>query len=95
MSDNQIKSKERVTMHGEVFTDEREVNEMLDLVKSESERVESRFLEPACGTGNFVVTILQRKLNTVAYQYGKSPLDFEKYSLLAVSSIYGIDILEE
>lgn len=59
---HQIKSKERVAAHGEVFTSEREVNAMLDLVKQETERIDSRFLEPACGDGNFLIEILRRKL---------------------------------
>ena len=61
----QIKSRKRVADHGEVFTGEREVNAMLDLVKSETERIESRFLEPACGDGNFLAEILRRKLEAV------------------------------
>lgn len=88
----QVKSKERVANHGEVFTAEREVNAMLDLVKQETERIDSRFLEPACGDGNFLVEILRRKLNVVYSRYRKSILDYEKNSLLAVSSIYGIEI---
>ena len=91
----QIKSKERVAEHGEVFTDEREVNAMLDLVKDESSRIESRFLEPACGNGNFVIEVLNRKLVTVRKKYGRSPSDYEKFSIIAVSSIYGVDILED
>lgn len=59
---HQIKSRERVAAHGEVFTSEREVNAMLDLVKQETERIDSRFLEPACGDGNFLIEILRRKL---------------------------------
>ncbi|MFZ3253385.1 MAG: DNA methyltransferase [Syntrophales bacterium] len=77
------------------MTGKREVNAMLDLVKSETERIDSRFLEPACGTGNFLTEILARKLRVVEARYGKSQLDFERYSILAVSSIYGIDILED
>lgn len=91
----QIKSKERVSEHGEVFTNEREVNAMLDLVKDESERIDSRFLEPACGDGNFVIEILRRKLQTVERKYKRSKTDFEKYSIVAVSSIYGVDIMED
>lgn len=90
---SQIKSKERVSTHGEVFTADREVNAMLDLVKQETERIESRFLEPACGNGNFLVKILERKLAVVSRCYAKSRINFELYSLIAVSSIYGIDIL--
>ncbi len=68
---------------------------MLDLVKHETERIESRFLEPACGTGNFLTAILERKLAVVEKRYGRSQLDFERYAVLAVSSIYGIDIQED
>ena len=91
----QIKSKQRVADHGEVFTSEREVNAMLDLVKHETERIESRFLEPACGNGNFLAEILQRKLAVVKKKYGRSKAEYEKYSVLAASSIYGVDILED
>ena len=91
----QVKSKKRVADHGEVFTAEREVNAMLDLVKQETERIDSRFLEPACGDGNFLAEILRRKLAVVLRQYGKSPADYEKYAVLAASSIYGVDILQD
>lgn len=91
----QIKSKERVAEHGEVFTSEREVNAMLDLVKHETERIESRFLEPACGNGNFLAEILRRKLDVVKQKYKKSKSEYEKYSVLAVSSIYGVDLLDD
>lgn len=91
----QIKSKQRVTDHGEVFTNEREVNAMLDLVKQETERIDSRFLEPACGEGAFLTEILRRKLAVVKNRYGKNAFDYERYSLLAVMSIYGVDILED
>lgn len=97
MGTGQIKSRERVADHGEVFTNEREVNAMLDLVKDETERIESRFLEPACGDGNFLIVVLQRKLSVVKKQYGsrQSRQDYEKYSILALSSLYGVDILED
>ena len=91
----QTKSKERVREHGEVFTAEREVKAMCDLVKDETVRIDSRFLEPACGDGNFLAEILKRKLAVVRKKYGKSPLDYEKNSLLAASSIYGMDILQD
>lgn len=93
MTSRQVKTKKRVVDHGEVFTADREVNAMLDLVKQETERIDSRFLEPACGDGNFLVEILRRKLVVVKRKYAKSPLDYEKNSVLAVSSIYGVDIL--
>jgi len=95
MSNNQVKSKKRVADHGEVFTAEREVNAMLDLVKHETERIESRFLEPACGDGNFLAEILRRKLAVVCSRYAKSQTEWERYAVLAVSSIYGVEILED
>jgi len=91
----QTKSKQRVTDHGEVFTAEREVNAMLDLVKQETERIDSRFLEPACGTGNFLIEILRRKLAVVKSRYKRSPDDYERYAVIAVSSIYGVDLLQD
>ncbi len=95
MAKAQIKSKERVARHGEVFTNEREVNAMLDMVKQETERIESRFLEPACGDGNFLAEVLSRKLSVVKKTYGKNKTDYEKYSILALSSLYGVDIMED
>jgi SAM-dependent methyltransferase len=94
-TDKQVKSKKRVADHGEVFTAEREVNAMLDLVKQETERIDSRFLEPACGTGNFLAEVLRRKLAVVDARYAKSQIEWERYAILAVSSIYGVDILED
>ncbi len=93
--EKQVVSKKRVVDHGEVFTSKREVNAMLDLVKQETERIDSRFLEPACGTGNFLTEILERKLRVVEARYRKGQLEYERYAFLAVSSIYGIDILED
>ena len=92
---NQVKSKQRVADHGEVFTNEREVNAMLDMVKQETERIESRFLEPACGDGNFLVEVLRRKLAVVKARYGKSVRDYERYCFIAVGSIYGVELLED
>lgn len=89
----QVISKQRVTDYGEVYTHPREVNAMLDLVEQETARIESRFLEPACGTGNFLVEILNRKLAVVAERYARSQFEYERYAVLAISSIYGIDIL--
>lgn len=94
-SSSTIKSKQRVADYGEVLTGEREVNAMLDLVKQETERIESRFLEPACGTGNFLVEILRRKLAVVDARYERSQLEWERNAVVAVSSLYGIDILED
>lgn len=89
------KSKQRISNHGEVFTNEREVNAMLDLVKDETERIDSRFLEPACGDGNFLIKVLERKLSVVKRRYSKNSDDYEKYSILALSSIYGVELLED
>jgi type II restriction/modification system DNA methylase subunit YeeA len=94
-TDKQVKSKKRVTDHGEVFTNQREVNAMLDLVKHETERIESRFLEPACGNGNFLAEVLNRKLNVVNGRYKKSQLEWERNALIAIASIYGVDILKD
>lgn len=91
----QVKTKKRVTDHGEVFTSDREVNAMLDLVKQETERIDSRFLEPACGNGNFLAEVLKRKLGVVEKRYRKSQLEWERNSLIAISSTYGVDILED
>jgi SAM-dependent methyltransferase len=93
--DKHVVSKHRVADLGVVLTGRREVNAMLDLVKPETERIDSRFLEPACGTGNFLAEILERKLRVVEARYGKSQLDYERNAILAVSSIYGVDILED
>ena len=91
----QVKTKKRVADHGEVFTSDREVNAMLDLVKQETERIDSRFLEPACGNGNFLAEVLKRKLAVVEKRYRTSQLEWERNSLIAISSIYGVDILED
>lgn len=92
---SQVVSRQRVADHGEVLTGRREVDAMLDLVEHEAQRIESRFLEPACGDGNFLAEVLARKLAVVQRRYGKSQLEYERYSVLAVCSIYGIDILED
>jgi hypothetical protein len=89
------KSKQRVADHGEVFTPEWLVEAMLDLVKDETTRIDSRFLEPACGSGNFLVKILQRKLAAVELKYGKSDFERRNYALLAVMCVYGIELLAD
>ena len=88
-----VKSKQRVADHGEVFTPAWMVEAMLDLVKDETERIDSRFLEPACGSGNFIVQILRRKLATVEFKYGRSDFERRHYALLALMCIYGIELL--
>jgi len=90
-----VKSRQRVADHGEVFTPPELVQAMLDLVRSESERIDSRFLEPACGSGNFLVPVLQRKLTTVRARYGKSGFEHRHHALLALMSIYGIELLAD
>ena len=93
--DKQVVSKQRVADHGEVYTGAREVNAMLNLVRQETERIDSRFLEPACGTGNFLVEILARKLGVVETRYAGSQIEWERYAVLAAGSVYGIDILTD
>lgn len=92
---NLIKSKKRVVDHGEVFTPPWLVEKMLDLVKGETERIDARFLEPACGSGNFLVPILQRKLAAVELKFGKSDFEKRHYALLAVMCAYGIELLDD
>lgn len=91
----QVKSKDRVRNHGEVYTAEREVNAMLGLVQHEVERIESRFLEPACGTGNFLLPVLEQKLSLVKKRYGRSQTEFERMAVVAVGSIYGVELLPD
>jgi hypothetical protein len=90
-----VKSKQRVADHGEVFTPAWMVEAMLDLVKDETERIDSRFLEPACGDGNFLVQVLRRKLSAVELKYGKSDFERRHFALLAVMCIYGIELLTD
>lgn len=92
---NHIKSKQRVADHGEVFTPAWLVEAMLDLVKDETERIDARFLEPACGSGNFLVAILRRKLAAVELKYGKSAFERQQYALLALMCLYGIELLAD
>ncbi len=93
--DELVKSKQRVADHGEVFTPSWLVEAMLDLVKEETERIDSRFLEPACGSGNFLIQVLRRKLAAVEFKYGRSKFDRRHYALLALMSIYGIELLTD
>ena len=90
-----IKSKKRVADHGEVFTPAWLVDAMLDLVKGETERIDARFLEPACGSGNFLVRVLQRKLAAVESKFGKSDFEKKHYALLALMCAYGIELLPD
>lgn len=95
MSEKLVVSKQRVVDHGEVYTSAREVNAMLDLVAQEMERIESRVLEPACGNGNFLAEVLHRKLEVVGRKYAHIQFEFERYAIIAMCSIYGIDILQD
>lgn len=92
-----IKSKFRVQKHGEVFTPKKIVNKMLDIkgVKEACESLRTTFLEPAAGEGAFLVAILERKLNIVVKNYNDDLGCFENYSLLALTSLYGIELLED
>jgi len=87
-----VKSRKRVSDFGEVFTPGWMVEDMLDLVKDESERVDSKFLEPACGSGNFLVSLFKRKLATVSRSYGRNEFEKRQYAILALMSIYGVEI---
>ncbi len=90
-----LKSRQRVAEHGEVFTPAWMVDAMLNLVEDETARIDSRILEPACGSGNFLVRVLQRKLAAVQLTYGRSAFERRQYALLAVMCIYGIELLDD
>jgi len=90
-----VKSKQRLADHGEVFTPTWMVEAMLDLVKAETERIDSRFLEPACGSGNFLVPVLRRKLASVELKFGKSDFEKRHYSLLGLMCVYGVELLDD
>lgn len=90
-----VRSRQRVADHGEVFTPRWLVDDMLDLVKPETERIDSRFLEPACGSGNFLVPILERKLAAVRARHGRSDFEKRHYALFALMCVYGIELLAD
>ena len=90
-----VKSRQRVADHGEVFTPLWLVNDMLDLVKGETERIDSRFLEPACGSGNFLVPVLERKLAAVQARYGSSDFERRHFALFGLMCVYGIELLAD
>lgn len=92
---NLIKSRKRVADHGEVFTPPWTVEAMLNLVKNETERIDSCFLEPACGSGNFLLRVLERKLAAVELKFGKSDFEKRHYALLALMCLYGIELLPD
>ena len=91
----QVKSKQRVAEHGEVFTAEREVKAMCDLVAAQCDNVDATFLEPACGDGNFLSEILSRKLNRVKKDAGSDRIIWEWLSVRAIASLYGVDIMQD
>ena len=93
--EQQIKDKSRVSNFGEVLTSKREVLDMLNLVNTETSRLDSRFLEPACGDGNFLIEVLNFKLDILEKNYSKNQYEFEKFSIQIFTSVYGIDILED
>jgi hypothetical protein len=95
MNESLTKSRTRIRDHGEVFTPDFIVEDMLNLVNDETERIESRFLEPACGHGNFLIKVLERKLDVVEKKYNKNQFDYERNALIAISSIYGIELLDD
>jgi hypothetical protein len=95
MPDKLIKSKSRVADFGEVFTPEFIVNSMLDLVRSETQNINSKFLEPACGNGNFLIEVLKRKLLIIKNRYKKSQHEYETNSIIAIGSLYGIDLMSD
>ncbi len=94
-NDSLVKSRQRIEDHGEVFTPKSMVEDMLNLVKDESERIDSRFLEPACGSGNFLKAVLARKLTTVQSKYGKSEFEKQHHALFSLMCIYGIELLAD
>lgn len=88
-----VKSRQRVADHGEVFTPRWLVEDMLDLVQTETERIDSRVLEPACGSGNFLVPVLERKLKVVEARYSSNEFERRHYALFALMCIYGVELL--
>ena len=90
-----MKSKRRIADFGEVFTPPWLVEDMLDLIPDEVDRIDSRFLEPACGSGNFLAPVLSRKISLVKHRYRQSEFDKKHYALLSLMCIYGIDILTD
>jgi len=90
-----VPNRQRVIDHGEVFTPPDLVRDMLDLVRHECERIDSRVLEPACGDGNFLAEVLRRKLATVDRLNARNRQKWERDAVLAVCSLYGIDLLPD
>ena len=90
-----VKSRQRVADHGEVFTPAWMVEDMLNLVQAESERIDSRVLEPACGSGNFLRPVLARKFATVQVRHGTSDFEKRHYALFALMCVYGIELLDD
>jgi hypothetical protein len=95
LNESLVKSRQRVVDHGEVFTPNWMVEDMLNLVKEETERIDSRFLEPACGSGNFLKSVLTRKLAAVEKKYKKSEFELKHFALFSLMCIYGIELLKD
>lgn len=95
METKQIKSRNRVSDYGEVFTRDQEVNDMLNMIEELKTNIESTVLEPACGDGNFLIEVLKRKMNLIEIRYKRLQNEFEKWSFIAISSLYGVDLLED
>jgi hypothetical protein len=83
--------RQRIIDHGEVFTPPGLVHEMLELVADQCEREDARFLEPACGDGNFLVEVLRRRLLRTDQRY-RIQRDWEPHALFGLSCLYGIEI---
>src|SRR5690625_2185003 len=90
-----VKSRQRVADHAEVFTPSWLVEDMVNLIGAECERIDSRVLEPACGSGNFLVPVLLRKLATVERRHGRNDFEKRHYALFALMCIYGIELLKD
>lgn len=88
--DGQVRSRDRVRDLAEVFTHQREVDAILDQFPDAFTTLDAKFLEPACGSGNFLVEILRRKL--VLVDQDAQHAEYEHQLLRAVASIYGVDI---
>ena len=90
-----VRSRQRVADHGEVFTPAWLVEDMLDLLQGEAERIDARCLEPACGSGNFLVPVLRRKLATVHQKFEASDFEKRHHALLALMCTYGVELLAD
>ena len=90
--ERQVKSKQRVSDFGEVYTAHRQVTDMLDLIPAEAVGIDTTYLEPACGNGNFIIEILKRKFALIT---AKDPWTYSIFMLRCVASVYGVDIQKD